>query len=255
MPPSPQQQAYPTFAPPAQQPQAQQHPVDPLNPTDLGAALSTLNLNQYDPQWYMDSASSTCFLNRIIQLLSSEFAMTDLGALHHFLGITVQRTNSGLFLSQSQYDRDILHRANMTTCKPCATSVDTSSKLSANDGSLLPDGSAYRSLAGALQYLTFTRPDISYVVQQVCLFMHAPREPHFAFMKWSLRYIQDVFEKPEKTQINTCNEKMVSHSGNRSVSALAGGFGCAAEGASVDWGAAMVSIGQGRGDSGRGSTT
>ncbi|KAJ0743854.1 putative non-specific serine/threonine protein kinase [Helianthus annuus] len=34
-------------------------------------------------------------------------------------------------------------------------------------GNLLPDGTLYRSLAGALQYLTFTRPDISYAVQQM----------------------------------------------------------------------------------------
>ncbi|GJX30178.1 ribonuclease H-like domain-containing protein [Tanacetum coccineum] len=45
------------------------------------------------------------------------------------------------------------------------------------------------SLAGALQYLTFTRPDISYAVQQVCLFMHDPREPHLSALKRVLRYV------------------------------------------------------------------
>ncbi|GKA67513.1 ribonuclease H-like domain-containing protein, partial [Tanacetum coccineum] len=44
-------------------------------------------------------------------------------------------------------------------------------------------------LAEALQYLTFTRPDISYAVQQVCLFMHDPREPHFSALKRILRYV------------------------------------------------------------------
>ncbi|GJX42946.1 ribonuclease H-like domain-containing protein [Tanacetum coccineum] len=46
---------------------------------------------------------------------------------------------------------------------------------------------AARDLAGALQYLTFTRPDISYAVQQVCLYMHDPREPHFSALKRILR--------------------------------------------------------------------
>ncbi|GJV97629.1 APETALA1 like protein [Tanacetum coccineum] len=44
-----------------------------------------------------------------------------------------------------------------------------------------------QNLAGALQYLTFTWPDISYAVQQVCLYMHDPREPHFSALKRILR--------------------------------------------------------------------
>ncbi|KAM0014531.1 putative RNA-directed DNA polymerase [Helianthus debilis subsp. tardiflorus] len=140
------------------------------------------------------TASSKELLQSIINLLSKEFAMTDLSALHHFLGITVQRDSNGLFMSQSQYARDILRRANMTDCKPCATPVDTSSKLSASDGEPLPDGTLYRSLAGALQYLTFTRPDITYAVQQICLFMHSPREPHFAFLERILQYIKGTLD-------------------------------------------------------------
>ncbi|GJT27970.1 ribonuclease H-like domain-containing protein, partial [Tanacetum coccineum] len=45
----------------------------------------------------------------------------------------------------------------------------------------------YRSLADSLQYLTFTRPDITYAVQQACLYMHDPREPHFSALKRILR--------------------------------------------------------------------
>ncbi|KAK9069506.1 hypothetical protein SSX86_011410 [Deinandra increscens subsp. villosa] len=140
------------------------------------------------------TASDSGFLKTLIATISREFKMTDLGSLHHFLGITVTRDQSGLFLHQSQYARDILQRAAMSSCKPSTTPVDTSSKLSATDGPLLADGSLYRSLAGALQYLTFTRPDITYAVQQVCLFMHAPREPHFQFMKRILRYLQGTLD-------------------------------------------------------------
>jgi hypothetical protein len=52
------------------------------------------------------------------------------------------------------------------------------------------DPSLYRSLAGALHYLTFTRPDISYAVQQICLFMHNPMEAHMHALRRILRYIQ-----------------------------------------------------------------
>jgi len=115
--------------------------------------------------------------------------MKDLGPLHHFLGMQVQHTGSGLFLSQRQYMLEILDRAGMTNCKPCTTPVDVNPKLSA-DGPPVSDPTYFRSLAGALQYLTFTRPDISYAVQQVCLHMHDPREPHLAALKRILRYVR-----------------------------------------------------------------
>nr|GFA16850.1 ribonuclease H-like domain-containing protein [Tanacetum cinerariifolium] len=56
------------------------------------------------------------------------------------------------------------------------------------------DPTLYRSLAGSLQYLTFTRPDISYVVQQVCLHMHDLREPHFSALKRILRYVYGTLD-------------------------------------------------------------
>ncbi|KAL8138142.1 hypothetical protein V2J09_004143 [Rumex salicifolius] len=124
------------------------------------------------------TASSPAFLRSIINALSTEFSMSDLGPLHHFLGIAVTRTSSGMLLSQEQYARELLIRSKMVDCNPCRTPVDTGSKLSHDSGPAVSDPTAFRSLAGALQYLTFTRPDISYAVQQCCLFMHDPREKH-----------------------------------------------------------------------------
>ena len=77
----------------------------------------------------------------------------------------------------------------MAECKPCSTPVDCNPKLSA-DGVPVSDATNFRSLAGVLQYLTFTGPDIVYVVQQICLYMHDPWEPHLAALKRILRYIQ-----------------------------------------------------------------
>ncbi|XP_062192539.1 uncharacterized mitochondrial protein AtMg00810-like [Phragmites australis] len=82
----------------------------------------------------------------------------------------------------------------MTDCKPCTTPVDTQPKMSGTDGSPINDPTHYRSLAGALQYLTFTRPDISYAVQQVCLYMHDPREHHLATVKRILRYLHGTVD-------------------------------------------------------------
>ncbi|CAN6692111.1 unnamed protein product [Malus baccata var. baccata] len=52
------------------------------------------------------------------------------------------------------------------------------------------DLSIYRSIVGALQYLTFTKPDIAYSVNQVCQFMHSPLEDHFVAVKWILQYLR-----------------------------------------------------------------
>jgi hypothetical protein len=70
------------------------------------------------------TASSTELLRRSIFALQREFAVKDLGPLHHFLSITVERRPDGLFLYQCTYTLDILKRAVMTDCKLCTTLVD-----------------------------------------------------------------------------------------------------------------------------------
>ncbi|KAJ9546650.1 hypothetical protein OSB04_019193 [Centaurea solstitialis] len=135
------------------------------------------------------TASSPTLISMVISKLSSEFPMSDLGPLSFFLGIAASRSQSGLFLSQSAFAQEILARADMVSCNPCSTPADTRTKL-AIDGEPVPDPTLYRSLAGALQYLTFTRPDIAYAVQQVCLFMHDPRLPHLNALKRILRYLK-----------------------------------------------------------------
>ena len=82
----------------------------------------------------------------------------------------------------------------MSDCHPSPTPVDVKVKLSATDGALLDDATTYRSYAGALQYLTLTRPDIAYVVQQACLNMHTPCEPHLHLVKRILRYIKGTLD-------------------------------------------------------------
>jgi hypothetical protein len=53
----------------------------------------------------------------------------------------------------------------MSDCKLCSTPVDTQEKLFDDDSASVSNATAYQSLTGALQYLTFTRSDITYAVQ------------------------------------------------------------------------------------------
>ncbi|KAK9068004.1 hypothetical protein SSX86_012115 [Deinandra increscens subsp. villosa] len=136
------------------------------------------------------TTSSDALRRDLMRSLSGEFAMKDLGPLSYFLGISVTRTGDRMFLSQASYAQDIITRASMQSCNPVATPVDTSPKLGSDSGPECDNPTLYRSLAGALQYLTFTRPDITYAVQQVCMHMHSPRVSHWHALKRIIRYLQ-----------------------------------------------------------------
>jgi hypothetical protein len=93
----------------------------------------------------------------LLRDLKDEFALKDLGELHYFLGIELNKAPSGIILTQGKYATDVLRRVGMTDCKPVSTPLTASEKLSVHKGSLLgpEDASKYRSIVGALQYLTF----------------------------------------------------------------------------------------------------
>lgn len=128
----------------------------------------------------------------LLQDLHSEFPLKDLGNLHYFLGIEVSETSNGIILTQEKYVNDLLRRVNMADCKPVSTPLSTSEKLSIYEGVPLgpEDMTRYRSIVGALQYLTLTRPDIAFSVNKVCQFLHAPTTVHWAAVKRILRYLK-----------------------------------------------------------------
>ena len=66
----------------------------------------------------------------------------------------------------------------------------TNTSLVLHDGSPPTDATTYRSVIGALQYLSITRPDISYTVNKLSQFMHCPSETHWAAAKRLLRYLK-----------------------------------------------------------------
>ena len=78
----------------------------------------------------------------------------------------------------------------MSNAKPCHTPCLPYQRLSKDDGLPFADPTMYRSIVGALQYLTFTRPDITFAVHQVCQFMQQPMVSHFTAVKRILRYLK-----------------------------------------------------------------
>jgi histone deacetylase 1/2 len=80
----------------------------------------------------------------------------------------------------------------MQICKAVDTPLSMVDKLSLIDGETLSsdDSTHYRSIVGALQYITLTRPDIAFSVNKVCQFLHAPTTVHWAVVKCILRYLR-----------------------------------------------------------------
>ncbi|XP_068663023.1 uncharacterized mitochondrial protein AtMg00810-like [Aristolochia californica] len=135
------------------------------------------------------TSNNSALITRFTRELHSEFATKDLGPLSYFLGIKASPTSDGLFIGQLKYARDILTRAQLLNSKPVLMPMVISRHLSA-DGSLFSYPTLYRSLVGALQYLTITRPDIAHAINSVSQYLHAPTEDHFLAVKRIFCYVK-----------------------------------------------------------------
>lgn len=136
------------------------------------------------------TGNNSTFLTHFINTLATRFSIKDLGPLHHFLGIEVLPTSTGLFLSQHRHIQDLLTQFRMDGAKEVATPLNSSVVLTPMDGSPTVDPTPYRKLVGSLQYLAFTRPDVSFAVNRLSQFMHSPTQTHWQALKRVLRYLK-----------------------------------------------------------------
>jgi Reverse transcriptase (RNA-dependent DNA polymerase) len=189
----------------------------------LASALSTLGFkaSQSDSSLFIHGNTSSIIMvlvyvddiivtgsdvnevNSLISSLASQFSLKDLDPLHYFLGIQVTSQSDGIHISQLQYIRDLLIRAKMDGAKPCSTPFSTGDPLSKFDGNPMADPHTYRSIVGALQYATITRPDISYAVNKASQFMHSPTDEHWNGVKHILRYLKGTLSYGLHIRVNS----------------------------------------------------
>ena len=110
--------------------------------------------------------------------LFSHFQTKDLRKHKYFLGIEIAQSNVGMVMSQRKYVLDILEEADMLNCKPVDTPMDSNVKRVPGQGEPLRDPGRYQQLVGRLNYLTITRPDISFPVSVVNQFVQSPCDSH-----------------------------------------------------------------------------
>ena len=107
------------------------------------------------------------------------FGIKDLGQLHYFLGLEVIHTAKGIILSQKKFTNELLRECGPLSSIAVSTPIPLNCKLNPEDGELLHDPFLYRTLVGKLNFLTHTRPDLSYTAQAFSQFMQQPRTSHF----------------------------------------------------------------------------
>jgi hypothetical protein len=161
--------------------------------------LHTKAITIYVPVYVDDiivASSSPEVIVALLWDLEEEFSLKDIGELHYFLGIEVTRMQEGITLSQWKYSEDLLRRAGMQNCKVVSTPLSTSERLSAHAREKLGpiDSTNYRSMVRGLQYLTLTRPDLSFSVHKVCQFLHAPTTLHLMAAKHILRCVKGTID-------------------------------------------------------------
>ncbi|KAI3518152.1 hypothetical protein L1887_06594 [Cichorium endivia] len=126
--------------------------------------------------------------------MNIKFEMSDLGLLTYYLGIEVNQHKDGISLKQEAYAKNLLVKTRMHECNPTRTPMEYKLKLRKDEEGELVNPTEYRSIVGALRYLTHTRPDITFAVGIVSRFMEKPTVNHLQAVKGILRYVKGTLE-------------------------------------------------------------
>ncbi|GAA0160213.1 transmembrane signal receptor [Lithospermum erythrorhizon] len=129
-------------------------------------------------------------ISGVKEFLHNAFTIKDMGAAKFFLGIELFHTVAGVYLNQRKYILDLLQDAFLLCCKPANTPMITGQDLTIETSPLLTEQNQYRRLIGHFLYLAFRRLDITFSVQQLSQYVHAPREIHWKAALHILKYLK-----------------------------------------------------------------
>ncbi|WZZ35042.1 hypothetical protein YC2023_018443 [Brassica napus] len=144
------------------------------------------------------------------EFLKSVFDIKDLGEVKYFLGIEICRSKEGLFMSQRKYTMDMLKETDVLGGKIAKTTLEEGYKVlregEVEEKQLFEDPKLYRKMVGKLIYLTITRPDICFAVNQVSQHMQAPKVHHWKMVDRILRYLSGTAGQGVKMGCNGSTE-------------------------------------------------
>ncbi|CAL0305022.1 unnamed protein product [Lupinus luteus] len=129
-------------------------------------------------------------INNLKAILDKTYKIKDLGDLNFFLGFEIAGKKNGISMNQRKYALDIISDACLLGCKHVSTPMISNTHLYQDDSPLFTDVFAYRRLIGRLIYLTNTRSDITFSVQQLAQFMAKPTITHHNVALRVLKYLK-----------------------------------------------------------------
>nr|GFA95414.1 uncharacterized mitochondrial protein AtMg00810-like [Tanacetum cinerariifolium] len=117
--------------------------------------------------------------------------MSMMGELKFFLGIQIHQFPRSIFINQAKYVQEILIKHGMTSCDSVGTRMATK-HLDADLSGTPIDQTKYRSMVGALMYLTSSRPDIMHDTCYCARYQAKPTEKHLTAVKRIFQYLKDT---------------------------------------------------------------
>eukprot|EP00253_Pinus_taeda_P036432 PITA_36432 len=152
------------------------------------------------------TGNNESYIASIKKELRKGFEMTNLGYVHYYLGIEVTQHLKSIFLSQKKYIADLLNKFGMAECNPLTSPIEQKLKFTSIEGKEFEDATNYRQFVGSLNYLTTTRPNISFAIGILSRFIQKPCEGHWSAAKRVLNYLkgtQDFELKSHKQSVPT----------------------------------------------------
>ena len=122
--------------------------------------------------------------------MQAKFEMSMIGELTHFLGLQIRQQDSGIFLSQSKYAKNLVKKFGLESASFVRTPMSPNVKLIVDLLGKSVDPSLYRSMIGSLLYLTASRLDISYSVGVCARYQANPKESHMTALKRIIKYVK-----------------------------------------------------------------
>lgn len=127
-----------------------------------------------------------------VKTMTKEFEMSMVGELNYFLGLQVKQTESGIFVSQSTYARNLVKRFDLETRKTARTPMSTTVKLSKYEEGTKVNKKLYQAMIGSLLYLTASRPDLCLSVGLCARYQANPKVSHLQAVKCIIKYVKET---------------------------------------------------------------